>query len=152
MAQWYDDVHAVQKYRLGTRLKGKNANEYVYLKGVTSCADGSWVTVAASWTAVLAVADGQGMLAIANNAIDAATKYGWFTIWGVEQGLCLVSFDGTNGAGTYLTSTAGSVDDTDVAGDAVSHAVGLTDRNTTTGMSDFSLAYPFVHDLGLDAA
>lgn len=147
---WYDDVHATQKYRLGTRIKSKANNEYVYLKGVTSCADGSWVTIAASWTAVLAVADAQGMVAIANGAVDAATKYGWFTIWGVEQGLCLASFDGTNGAGTYLTSTAGSVDDTDVAGDAVHQAIGLTDRNTTTGMSDFQIAYPFVLDLAVD--
>jgi hypothetical protein len=147
---WYDDVHAVQKYRLGVRLKSKAGNEYVYLKGVTSCADGSWVTVAAGWTAVLTAADAQGMVAIANGAVDAATKYGWFTIWGVEQGLCLASFDGTNGAGTYLTSTAGSVDDTDVAGDAVHNAIGLTDRNTTTGMSDFQIAYPFVLDLAVD--
>lgn len=147
---WYDDVHAVQKYRLGTRVKGKQGNEYVYLKGVTNCADGSWVTIAASWTAVLAVADGQGMVAIANGAVDAATKYGWFTVWGNEDGLCLASFDGTNGAGTYLTSTAGSVDDTDVAGDAVVNAIGLTDRNTTTGMATFQIAFPFCHDLAID--
>lgn len=147
---WFDDVHATQKYRLGVRNKSKAGNEYVYLKGVTSCADGSWVHIAASWTAVLAVADGQGMLAIANGAVDAATKYGWFTVWGNEQGLCLVSFDGTNGAGTYLTSTAGSVDDTDVAGDAVHNAIGLTDRDTTTGMATFQIAYPFTLDLATD--
>jgi hypothetical protein len=150
MAQWYDDVHATQKYRLGTVKTSKAGNKYVYLKGVASCLDGSWVTVAASWTAVLAVADGQGMVAIANAVVDAATKFGWFTVWGVEDGLCLASFDGTNGAGTWLTATAGSVDDTDVAGDAVSHATGLTDRDTTTGMASFSIAYPFVHDTGLD--
>jgi hypothetical protein len=150
MAQWYDDVHAVQKYRLGTRIKGKNNNEYVYLKGVSSCADGSFVTIAASWTAVLAVADGQGMVAIANAAVDAATKFGWFTVWGNESGLCLSAFDGTNGAGTYLTSTPGSVDDTDVAGDAVHNCIGLTDRDTTTGLATFQIAYPFVLDLAVD--
>lgn len=150
MAQWYDEVHATQKYRLGVRNKSKAGNEYVYLKGVSSCADGSWVTIAAGWTAVLAVADGQGMLAVANAAIDAATKYGWFTIWGVEDALCLTAFDGTNGAGTYLTGTAGSVDDTDVAGDAVHQAIGLTDRDTTTGMASFQLAFPFVLDLATD--
>jgi hypothetical protein len=150
MPQWYDDVHAVQKYRLGTRKVSKAGNEYVYLKGVTSCADGSWVTVAASWTAVLAVADAQGMVAIANAAVDAATKFGWFTMWGNESGLCLASFDGTNGAGTYLTSTAGSVDDADAAGDAVHQAIGLTDRDTTTGMATFQVAHPFVLDLAVD--
>jgi hypothetical protein len=150
MAQWYDDVHAVQKYRLGTRQKSKAGNEYVYLKGVTNCADGSWVVVAASWAPALAIADLQGMVAIANAAVDATTKFGWFTVWGVETALCLASFDGTNGAGTYLTGTAGSVDDTDVAGDAVHNAIGLTDRDTTTGMSSFQVSYPFVLDLATD--
>lgn len=150
MAIWYNTVDATQKYRLGTRKRGQNNNEYVYLKGVTSCADGSWVHVAASWTAVLAVADGQGMMAVANAAVDAATKFGWFTVWGVEDALCLASFDGTNGAGTYLTSTAGSVDDADVAGDVVHGAIGLTDRDTTTGMASFQLIYPTTLDLAVD--
>jgi hypothetical protein len=147
---WYDEVHATKKYRLGTRKRGQNNNEYIYLKGVTSCADGSWVTIADGHTAVLAVADGQGAVAVANAAVDSATEYGWFTIYGVEDALCLASFDGTNGAGTYLTSTAGSVDDTDVAGDAVHGAIGLTDRDTTTGMASFYLNYPFVLDLATD--
>ena len=150
MAAWYDSVDASKKYRVGTRKRGRNGNEYVYLAGVSSCVDGSWVTIAASWTAVLAVADAQGMVAIANAAVDAATEYGWFTIWGVEDGLCLASFDGTNGAGVYLTATAGSVDDADVAGDAVTGAIGLTNRDTTTGMASFSIAYPFCHDLAID--
>lgn len=150
MAAWYDTVDESQKRRLGTRVKGMNNNEYVYLKGVTGCLDGDWVTVAASWTAVRAVADAQGMVAVANAVVDAATKFGWFTIWGVEDALCLVSFDGTNGAGTYLTATAGSVDDADVAGDAVHGAIGLTDRNATTGMASFQLMYPSVLDLAVD--
>lgn len=150
MAQWFEDVHAVQKYRLGVRNKSKQGNEYVYLKGVSSCADGSWVVIASGWTAALAVADLQGMVGIAQAAVDAATKYGWFQIWGVDNALCLSAFDGTNGAGTYLTSTPGSVDDTDVAGDAVHQAIGLTDRDTTTGMASFQIAYPFVLDLATD--
>ena len=147
---WYDDVHATKKYRPGTRRTGRNGNEYIYLAGVTSCADGSWVTVAASNVAVLAVADGQGRVAVANGAVDTATKHGWFTVYGEETALCLASFDGTNGAGVYLTATAGSVDDADAAGDAVLGAIGLTDRNTTTGMYNFQLNYPMCHDLAVD--
>ena len=150
MAAWYDTVHSTKKHRLGTRKKGIDGNEYIYLKGVTSCADGSWVTFGSDYTAVLAVADGQGLVAVANAAVDAATEYGWFTIYGVEDALVLASYDGTNGAGTYLTSTAGSADDTDVAGDAIHGAVGQTDRDTTTGMSEFILSYPFVLDLATD--
>jgi hypothetical protein len=147
---WYTEVHSTQKYRLGTRKRGVNGNEYIYLKGVANVVDGSWVTIASGYVAVLAVADGQGMVAVANAAVDSATEYGWFTIWGQEDALCLASFDGTNGAGVYLTSTDGSVDDTDVAGDAVHGAIGLTDRDTTTGMATFQLNYPQVLDLATD--
>lgn len=147
---FYTNVDATKKYRVGTRIKDKAGNEYIYLKGVTSCADGSWVVFDDTYTAILAVADQQGPVAVANGAIDAATKYGWFTIYGIESALCLSAFDGTNGAGVYLTSTPGSVDDADVAGDAVHGAVGRTDRDTTTGMSSFQLNYPQVLDLATD--
>jgi len=147
---WYDDVHTTKKFRLGTEKTSVAGKTYVYLKGVTSCADGSWVSIAASHVAVLAVADAQGKIAVANGAVDAATKYGWFTVDGEETALCLASFDGTNGAGVYLTATAGSVDDADVAGDAVIGAIGLTDRDTTTGMANFQLNRPFCVDHAID--
>jgi hypothetical protein len=143
---FYDEVHSTKKYRLGTRKRDVAGNEYIYLKGITNCADGSWVTFDEAHVTTLAVANGQGRVAIANGAVDAATKYGWFTIYGVESGLCLASF-ADNGV-VYLTSTDGSVDDTDVAGDQVYGAIGRSARNTTTGMSTFELNYPEVLDAG----
>lgn len=145
---FYTDVHATKKYRLGTRKRGANNNEYIYLKGVTNCADGSWVSFDEAHITILLVANAQGRVAVANAAVDAATKYGWFTIYGSESALCLASF-ADNGK-VYLTSTDGSVDDADVAGDAVIGAVGRSARDTTTGMSTFELNYPMVQDLAID--
>lgn len=145
---FYTQVHSTKKYRLGTRKRAINGNEYIYLQGVASCADGSWVTFDEDHVTTLAVANAKGRVAIANAAVDATTEYGWFTIYGVEQGLCLASF--ADNGGVWLTATAGSVDDADVAGDAVIGAVGRSARDTTTGMSDFELNYPMVHDIAID--
>lgn len=145
---WYDVVDATKKHRLGTKKRAVNGNEYIYLQGVASCADGTWVTFDEDFVTIRAVADGQGQVAVANAAVDATTEYGWFTIWGREDALCLASF-ADNGK-VYLTATAGSVDDTDVAGDAVIGAIGRSARDTTTGMAEFQLMYPFVTDLAID--
>src|SRR3990167_9666357 len=107
---FYEDVHATKKFRLGTRVRYQG-NEYIYLQGVASCANGSWVSFDEAHVTTRAVANGQGRVAIANAAVDATTEYGWFTIYGSESGLALTAF-ADNGK-VYLTSTAGSVDDTD---------------------------------------
>lgn len=140
---FYTDVHATKKFRLGTRIRN-NGNEYIYLKGVTSCLDGSWVTFDEVHVTTLGVANGKGRVAIANAVVDAATKFGWFTIYGIESGLCLASY--ADNAKVWFTSTAGSIDDADVAVDIVTGAIGRSARDTTTGMSLFELSYPFAHN------
>lgn len=145
---FYDDVHSTKKYRLGTRKRDVAGNEYIYLQGVSSCVDGSWVTFDEDFVTTLAVADAQGQVAVANAAVDATTEYGWFTIWGTANALCLASF-ADNGK-VWLTATAGSVDDADVAGDAVIGAIGRSARDTTTGTADFQLNYPMVQDMAID--
>ena len=148
MAAWYNDVHASKKFRLGTKKTATNNNEYIYLQGVAACVDGDWVTFDEDYVTIRAVADGQGQVAVANAAVDATTEFGWFTIWGREDALCLASF-ADNGK-VYLTATAGSVDDADVAGDFVVGAIGRSARDTTTGMAEFQLNHPQVQDTAFD--
>jgi len=145
---FYTEVHSTKKFRLGTKKTANNGNEYIYLQGVANCADGSWVTFDEDHVTTLAVANAQGRVAIANAAVDATTEYGWFTIYGREDGLCLTGF--VDNGKVYLTATAGSVDDADVAGDVVIGAIGRSARDTTTGMAEFELNYPVVMDLAID--
>ena len=145
---FYDQVHAEKKFRLGTRVRDVAGNEFIYLQGVASCAVGSWVSFDEAHVTTLTVADAQGRIAVARAAVDATTEYGWFQIYGTCSALCLASF-ADNGK-VYLTSTAGSVDDADVAGDAVVGAVGRSARNATTGLATFELNYPMAHDLAFD--
>lgn len=158
MAAWYQAIHAAKRFKLGTK-KSQDGKEYIYLAGVASNTANSWVhivptagstTAAGQLTPVLAVADGQGPLAISMAANTSATNYSWYQIYGISSGLVLASFDGTNGAFLCLTATAGSLDDADVAGDTVFGAAALTDRDTTLGTSTFFLSYPFTIDVAAD--
>jgi hypothetical protein len=143
------DVHDSARNPLGTKREDEYGNEYIYLLGLADIAVGTWVVINNARATALAVADLQGPLAVAKAAV-VANKYGWFQIYGDANALVLSAFDGTNGIGAYLTATPGSLDDTDVAGDAVQGAVGMTDRDTTTGLSRFILNYPHVSDHAFD--
>lgn len=145
---FYDNVDATQKFRLGTKVKDIQNNEYIYLKGVASVVAGTWVTFDEAHVTTRAVADAQGRVAVAKAAVDATTEFGWFQIYGSVQGKALTAF-ADNGK-VYLTATAGSVDDTDAAGDAVIGAIGRSAVNETTLLATFELNYPIVMDLAVD--
>ncbi len=152
-AQPITTVSTTQNHALGTRVravdKGTNANgegEFIYVKGVTNGAVGSWAIFNQDdCTTTLAVANGIGPLCVFMSVLDASTKYGWAQVYGKAVALALVSF--ADNANVYLTSTDGSVDDTDVAGDFVSGAKGASALDTpATGMAEFELTYPFIRD------
>lgn len=141
------DIHTSQKNPICKRAYDESDNEYIYLKGVASTLAGSWVSFDEAGLTLLAVADAQGRVAVAKAATVAST-WGWYQIYGSVSALCLASF--VDNGKVYLTSTAGSVDDSDVAGDAVIGAVGRSARDTTTGMATFELNHPMVQDLAVD--
>ena len=140
------DVDTVKAFELGTR--GFNGvKEYIYLQGVVSTVLGSWVTFDEAHLTTLAVANAQGRMAVAL-AATVASRYGWYQIYGSASGLAKTLF-ADNGK-VYLTSTAGSVDDTDVGQDFVVGAIGRSAVNETTLLATFELNYPMVQDLAMD--
>lgn len=135
-------INTGKRYRLGTRRQ-LNGNEYIYLQGVASTAVGTWVSFDELGVTTRLVANNKGRVGIAMAATVAST-YGWYQIYGSAQGLALTLF-ADNGA-VYTTGTAGSVDDTDVATEAVIGAVGRSAVNETTLIATFELNYPFAHN------
>lgn len=140
-------VSTTQNHPLGTRIKcvdrGANANgegEFIYVKGVTNGALGAWVGVFHDGgTTVLAVADGiYGLVGVMMSVLDATTDFGWVQVKGKAVGLALTGF--ADDALVYLTSTAGSVDDSAVAGDLVAKAKGASALDgPATGMAEFEI-------------
>lgn len=119
------DVHTTQQNQLGAVRDFSDGNRYIYLKGVTSCADGSVVAYQPGvWTAVLVATGVKGSVAIATGAVDAATKFGWFLISGSDT--ITVRSATTSNTALFAGGVAGYVSSTAVKGDQI---IGLMIRN-----------------------
>ena len=121
------------------------AGEFIYLRGVVSTAAGSWVTYSMDdgSTALLA-ANAIGPVAVAM-AATVADRFGWYQIQGKAVGSVLTGF--LDNANVYATATAGSVDDTIVAGDRVKRAKGASAIGTpAAGLAEFEIDRPFMDD------
>ena len=140
----------VAQHPLGTIVRawdyGDNRNgegEFIYVKGVTNGAVGSWVGINLDdGSTTLAVADGYyPLVGVLMSALSASTLYGWAQISGKAVGKAEAGF-ADNGM-VYLTATPGSVDDTAVPGDLVQRALGASALDApATGMAEFELSRP----------
>ena len=117
-----DDVHATQLNPLGRVAQFSDGNSYIYLKGVTNCADGSVVVFQPGvWTAVLIATTVKGMVAIAQSAVDASTKYGWFLFVGSD--VITVRTAATSNTALFAGGVSGYVSTTAVKGDQILNAM-----------------------------
>lgn len=129
-----------------------NGNQYIFLKGVSSGAYGSFVTFDEAGVSTLLAADAFGPVAIfvgggasgaavtAYGAPDATTKGAWALVYGSAYGLVAASF--ADNGNLYATATAGTADDAAVAGDLVHNAVGRS--AISGGMALIQVWHPFV--------
>lgn len=141
-------VDTTINHPLGTVAKDASGNEYIYLQGVASTAAGSWVTYDEAHLTTLTAANAVGPVAVAMAAI-VANSYGWYQIKGVNT-IALAISGGAAAADValYLTSTAGRVDDVDVAGDLISGT--LSRVAESSGIIGVQLNYPFVYNVAID--
>lgn len=120
-----NEVHASQLNPLGAVRRFSDGNDYIYLKGVTSCADGSVVVFQPGvFTAILIATGVKGSIAIATAAVDTSTKYGWFLYSGQDVGISRSAI--ASNVPLYAGGVAGSVDDAAVKGDQI---IGMYARN-----------------------
>ena len=78
-------------------------------------------------------------------AATVANEYGWYQIGGKAVGKVAASF--ADNADCYLTSTAGTIDDADVAGDYIRRCKGASAIDTpSTGLAELEIARPEVAD------
>lgn len=139
-------------HKLGTIVQAEHqtlgSGEFIYLKGLADTLLGSVVYYNASdFSTTLVVANGIGPVAVAMSA-NVADRFGWYQIQGKAAGKVLAGF--VDNANCYLTATAGSLDDTDVAGDYVYNCKGASAVGTpAAGLAYLEIARPFTND-GLD--
>jgi len=149
LGQAIADTLTSKKMQLGTRMKAQDPTygpgEFIYLKGVASTAIGSVVLFNLDdWSTSLATANDKGPIAVAMSA-NVANQYGCYQIYGKGVAKVLAGF--VDNGDCYLTATAGSVDDADVAGDFIRGMKGASAIDTpSTGLAEVELAYPQVAD------
>lgn len=137
-----------KKIDYGTIIQCKDetygAGEFMYMKGVASCAIRNWVVLNIDdGSTTRLVADLTGPVGVAMATLTAS-YYGWFQVSGKAIGSCLTLF-ADNGR-VYITGTAGSVDDASVAGNFVWNAVGASTTTVSSAVAEFELNRPFVAD------
>jgi len=154
-AQALDETSTTQKLPLGTIIRARDdastdygVGEFIYLLGVASTVVGSVAVYSQDDNSTALVsANGIGPLATAMS-INVASQYGWYQLSGKGVAKVLASF--ADNGDCYLTSTAGSVDDANVAGDFVYGMKGASAIDTpSTGLAEVELSRPFVNN-GLD--
>jgi hypothetical protein len=130
-------VDTTAAHALGKRIRAKDMGstqygygEFIYLSGVTSTARGSAVAISGTFSTTLLAARVTGNVGVALAAVDASTKFGWYQVAG--KGVVLCDAGVVDAAALYIDGTAGRVDDTVVAGDAVQgmRASSTDDTNT----------------------
>lgn len=138
------------RHPLGTRAFDEAGNEYIYLTGVASTAAGTWVTFDEDHVTIRSAANAVGRVGVAMAATEAST-YGWYQIYGrVATALAITDGDCAANVQLFLTSTAGSVDDADVAGDAIIGAISRVAETVTAGYIEAEINYPFVCNVAID--
>lgn len=140
---------STESAKLGTIVQAQDdvygTGEFIYLRGLAATQVGTWVTYNADdYSTTLLAANAIGPVAVAMSA-NLAGFYGWYQISGKAVGRALAGF--LDNANVYATATAGSVDDTIVAGDRVKMAVGASAVGTpAAGLAEFEIARPFMDD------
>ena len=151
--QAIDETSTTLKNRLGRKVCALDMattdygfGEFIYLQGVASTAVGSVVIYdLGDYSTSLASANGVGLIAVAMSA-NVASQYGWYQICG--RSVCKVLASFADDTMAYLTSTAGSLDDAVVVGDAVHTSFGFSDIGTpATGLAEIGIQYPFVTNI-----
>ena len=151
---FFTDFGTTQKFRLGTRVKDVTGNEYIYLKGVASTVDGSWVTYDEDGVTALVDTDVAatliGPVAIANAAV-VASNYGWYLIFGSKTTAKAISGGAAaDNARVWATSTGGQVDDVAAADKQIVGAIFRSAEGAVTaGDAEVQINYPWI---GVDEA
>lgn len=136
-------VDTTAKVPLGTRARDKNGNEYIYMLGVASTVEGSWVTFDEAWTTTLLAANAIGPVAVAMAAI-VASSYGWYCVYGSTS--ARLAANCADNARIGRETTDGFAGDGRAAGDEIYGAISRGSTSGSAALTAVQIYYPFVDD------
>lgn len=137
-------IDTTQAVPVLTRMRDSAGGEWIYLKGVASTVEGSWVTYDELGITTLLVTNAKGPIAVAGAATVAST-WGWYQIFGKAS--AMVAANTADNAILGFETTAGHAGDGRAAGDEI---LGAQARGATAGaaaLTTVQIFYPFVNDI-----
>jgi hypothetical protein len=140
-----DAVHDSALNPVGLTARDIDGRVWVYMKGVASCVEGSWVTYDEAGVTTLLAANAKGPVAVAGAAI-VANKYGWFCV----SAPCGVSaMLAANCADNVLIGREGAdgvAGDGRAAGDEIYNAISRGSTAGASALTTVQINHPFVDD------
>jgi hypothetical protein len=139
---WYEQVHTTKKFRLLTRKLDSSGNEYIYLKGVASLADGDFVRYDGTGVTTRAITSmtADGPIAVAKAAVDASTSYGWFLVRGRDAAANVATHSSGAGKALFVGGTAGRATTTPASEECMVGA--FSDGDSVSNSGPVFLVYP----------
>lgn len=145
-------VDSYAKFALGSRSFDVNGYEYIYLQGVASTVAYSTVFYDEAGITALTLGGGSGLaiagpMAIAQGAV-VADKFGWYMINGKTYAIAAATASDNGQA--YITTSAGTVDVTDVSTYLVIGAWFRGAYSATGTKALIQICYPKVQSAAID--
>lgn len=139
------DIHTEAKVAVGTRMRGDDGNEYIYLKGVASTVAGFWVTYDEAGVTTALVINAIGPVAVAMAATVAAT-WGWYCVDAPVGVLALVAANSADNTTIGRETTDGYAGDGRAAGDEILNCIARGATAGAAALTTVQFSYPFVND------
>lgn len=137
-------VDTTQAVPVLTRARDSAGGEWIYLKGVASTVEGSWVTYDELGITALLAANAKGPVAVAGAATVAST-WGWYQIFGKAS--AQLAANTADNAVLGRETTDGFAGDGRAAGDEIIGAISRGSTAGATALTTVQIWYPTVNDI-----
>jgi len=118
---------------------------WVYMLGVASTVQGSWVTYDEALATALLAANAKGPVAVAGAAIVAA-KYGWYCVFAPKGVSAMVAANTADNGNLGREGADGEAGDGRVAGDEIYNARARAATAGAAALTTCQIMFPFVDD------
>ena len=95
------EVDSTQHIPFGTKARGRDGNEYVYVDFQEAIFPGEWVVIGPAYTVAAMTAGSSGALGVCVGAVSASDRFGWIQVYGINE-----SAFATSGVTTAATNRA----------------------------------------------
>lgn len=141
-----EDIHSTQQNEIGQSAFDTQGRIWVYLKGVASCVEGSFVTYDEAGVTTLLATGAKGPVAIAGAAI-VDTKFGWFCVFAPNGVSGMIAANTADNTLIGFETTAGHAGDGRAAGDEIYNAVVRGSTAGAAALTTVQIMFPHVDDV-----